>query len=81
MLETVVLFGLIIFAGIAALIAAAPVWVRHWCLQHHAVTTFLVTGLTLWIHWGTMTGLMSATVAGLMASAACFAGRWWWRIA
>lgn len=81
MLETVILFGIIIFVGIAALIAAFPRGLRLWLMRHHVFTTLVVTGLTLWIHFGTMTGLMSATVAGLMTSVACWTGRWWWRIA
>lgn len=80
MLETVVLFGIIIFAGVAALFAALPQGLRFALLRHHVFTTLLVSGFTLWIHFGTMTGLMSATLAGLMTSMACFMGRWFWRI-
>ncbi len=81
MLETVILFGVIIFAGLALLFAAFPRAMRVWLMRHHVFTTLVVTGATLAIHWGTMTGLMSAAVAGLMCSLACFTGRWWWRIA
>ncbi len=81
MIETTFTFGIVIFAGAAALFAAFPWWLRRAVVRHHLATSMIVTALTLWIHWGTMTGLMSATVAGLVTSLACFAGRWYWRIA
>lgn len=81
MIETTFVFGLVIFAGMAALFGAMPYWARRLVVRHHLATSLLVSGLTLWIHWGTMTGLMSATVAGLVTSLACMAGRWYWRMA
>jgi hypothetical protein len=81
MIETTLVFGVVIFAGMAAVFAACPLWLRQFVVAHHLFTSLLVTALTLWIHWGTMTGLMSATVAGLVTSLACFAGRWYWRMA
>lgn len=81
MIEAAFTFGVIIFAGIAALAAAMPIGLRYWFVRHHLFTSIVVSALVLWIHWGTMTGLMSATVAGLVTSLACFAGRWYWRIA
>lgn len=81
MIEAAFTFGLVIFVGLMALAGAAPRWLRFFLLRHHFMTSTIVSALTLWIHWGTMTGLMSATIAGLMASVACFIGRWYWRMA
>lgn len=80
MLEATFTFGLVIFTGAFMLSLAMPRWLRIAMLRHHLATSLLVTGLALAIHWGTMTGLMAATVCGLMTSLACFVGRWYWRI-
>lgn len=81
MFETTLMFGIVIFAGVAALFGAMPYGLRRFLVRHHLATSLFVSGLTLWIHWGTMTGLMSATVAGLITSLACYVGRWYWRMA
>lgn len=81
MIEATVTFGVVIFVGIVAIFAAMPRGLRLWLLKHHLFSSLLVTALTLWIHWGTMTGLMSATLCGLLTSMACFLGRWYWRLA
>jgi hypothetical protein len=80
MLEASITFGVIIFVGMALLFSALPRWLRFFMLRHDLFTVFTVTAVTLWIHWGTMTGLMSATLAGLMTSLACYAGKAYWRI-
>lgn len=69
MLEATFVFGLIIAGGVAFLLYQAPRWLRMFILRHHFMFGIMVSGLTLWIHWGTMTGLMSATLAGLVCSA------------
>lgn len=81
MIQATFMFGIVIFAGLAALFSAMPLGVRRVLLRHHLFTSLLVTSITLAVHWGTMTGLMAASLAGLMTSLACFMGRWYWRIA
>ena len=81
MIEAAFTFGAVIFVGLAFLFAKLPRSLAAWCLRHPLVLDLLVFVLTLWIHWGTMTGLMAATIAALCTSAATSFGRWWWRIA
>jgi hypothetical protein len=81
MLEAAFAFGLVIFIGLAFLFVKMPRWLTFWCLRHHLLLDLVVFGVALWIHWGTMTGLMSATIAGLCCSMATSFGRWWWRLA
>jgi energy-coupling factor transporter transmembrane protein EcfT len=74
-LETVLLFGAIIFVGIAFILAKLPI---RWSLRifgHAVAFDIFVTVLVLWIHWGTMTGLMSATVAGIICAVCTSTGR------
>lgn len=75
MLETVILFGLIILMGLIAVLVKLPLGVSLRLLGHPVLTDVGVTALVLWIHWGTMTGLMSATVAGLMCAGVTTIGR------
>lgn len=81
MIEATLTFGIVIFLGAWFLFLAFPRWMRLWLVRHHLFTSLAVTVVALAIHWGTMTGLMAATVCGLMTSLACVMGRWWWRIA
>jgi hypothetical protein len=76
MLEAALTFGLIIFAGIALILWKLPVRTRYWLLGHHMWLDIFVTVLTLWIHWGTVTGLMSAAMAGMMCALATSATRY-----
>lgn len=39
-------------------------------LGHHFLLDLAVASLTLVVHWGTFTGVMAATIAGLLTSAA-----------
>ena len=60
--------GIVIFTGIALLLAKLK---REWLLRalHHDMALDLtVTVVMLIIHYGTFSGLMAATVAGLLTS-------------
>ena len=62
--------GLMIFLGVLLLLIKLP---RRWMLRalHHDLTIdLIVTVLVLIVHWGTFSGLMAATVAGLLTSIA-----------
>jgi len=75
MIEIVLVFGLLIVAGIVVILAKMPVYWSLWILGHHIAFDIGVTVLVLLIHWGTMTGLMAASVAGLCCSVITSVGR------
>ena len=62
--------GFMIFVGVALILFKLP---RRWMLRalnHDVALDLLVSALTLIVHWGTFSGVMAATVAGLMTSLA-----------
>lgn len=76
MIEAVFTFGLVIFIGIAAILVKLPRRTALWLLGHALWLDILVTLFALAIHWGTVTGLMAAAVAGLMCSVTTSFARW-----
>jgi len=76
MVEAALVFGIIIAVGIAAILIKLPTRTTLWLLGRAMWLDVAVTILTLWIHWGTMTGLMSAAVAGLICSMTTSCARW-----
>lgn len=77
MVEAALVFGLIIFLGIGFILIKLPRKMMLWLLGRAMWLDIVVTVFTLIIHWGTMTGLMSAAVAGLMCSLATSIARWY----
>ena len=66
MIET----GILVFLGVALILWKMP---RRWMLKalhHDMALDLLVSVLVLIIHWGTFSGVMAATVAGLLTSLA-----------
>ena len=64
------LTGLTIFLGVALILFKLP---RRWMLRalaHDVALDLLVSALTLLVHFGTFSGVMAATVAGLLTSIA-----------
>jgi nucleoside permease NupC len=62
--------GIAIFAGVAALLAKLR---RRWMLRalnHDLALDLAVSAITLVVHWGTFSGVMAATIAGLLTSVA-----------
>lgn len=60
--------GIVIFSGVALLLAKLR---RQWLLRalnHDLALDVAVTAVTLVVHWGTFSGVMAATVAGLLTS-------------
>lgn len=60
--------GIVIFSGVALLLAKLR---RQWLLRalnHDLALDVAVTAVTLVLHWGTFSGVMAATVAGLLTS-------------
>jgi hypothetical protein len=62
--------GFTIFLGVGLLLAKLPRRTMLRALKHDLAIDLIVTALTLLIHWGTYSGLMAATVAGLLTSLA-----------
>ena len=62
--------GFTIFLGLGLLMAKLPRRTMLRCLKHDLAIDLAVTLLTLLVHWGTFSGVMAATVAGLLTSLA-----------
>jgi len=62
--------GLTIFLGVALLLVKLPRRTMLRVLKHDLKLDLAVTALVLLIHWGTFSGVMAATVAGLLTSLA-----------
>ena len=60
--------GLMIFLGVGLIFAKLPRRTMLKALKHDLKIDLAVTALVLIIHWGTFSGVMAATVAGLMTS-------------
>ena len=67
--------GLAIFTGVALLLAKLK---QRWMLRalnHDLAFDVAVSAATLVVHWGTFSGVMAATIAGLLTSVATSAAK------
>jgi hypothetical protein len=62
--------GFMIFLGVGLLLAKLPRRTALRILKYPLMLDLAVTLLVLIIHWGTFSGVMAATVAGLLTSLA-----------
>ena len=62
--------GFTIFLGVGLILAKLPRRSMLRVLKHDLLLDIAVTVLVLLIHWGTFSGVMAATVAGLLTSLA-----------
>jgi NhaP-type Na+/H+ or K+/H+ antiporter len=62
--------GFLIFAGVGLIFAKLPRRTMLKALKYDLSIDLMVTVLTLLVHWGTFSGVMAATVAGLLTSLA-----------
>ena len=62
--------GFTIFLGVALILAKLPRHTMLRVLKHDLALDIVVSALTLIVHWGTFSGVMAATVAGLLTSVA-----------
>lgn len=62
--------GILVFLGIALILAKLPRRLMLRALHHDVAIDLSVSGMVLLIHWGTFSGVMAATVAGLLTSLA-----------
>jgi nucleoside permease NupC len=60
--------GFIVFLGVALILIKLPRRVMLRALKHDIWIDLLVSCLVLLVHWGTFSGVMAATVAGLLTS-------------
>ncbi len=62
--------GFTIFIGVVLILAKLPRRTMLRVLKHDLALDIAVSLITLMIHWGTFSGVMAATVAGLLTSLA-----------
>ncbi len=62
--------GITVFLGVALIFAKLPRRTMLRALKHDLSIDLMVTLIVLLIHWGTFSGVMAATVAGLLTSLA-----------
>jgi nucleoside permease NupC len=62
--------GLTVFLGLALILAKLPRRLMLKALNHTLAIDLLVSAITLAVHFGTFSGVMAATVAGLLTSLA-----------
>lgn len=62
--------GVIVFIGLFLLLIKLPRRAMLRLLHYDVALDIFVSVLTLAIHWGTFSGIMAATVAGLLTSMA-----------
>jgi len=60
--------GIMVFLGVALILAKLPRRLMLKALHHDVALDVAVSVLTLIVHWGTFSGVMAATVAGLLTS-------------
>ena len=60
--------GFMVFLGTAALLAKLPRRTMLRALHNDVAVDVGVSALVLAIHWGTFSGVMAATIAGLLTS-------------
>lgn len=66
-LESIAL-GFIIFFGFMLLWFKFPRPLKLWTLRHPLITDLFVSGIVMILHWGTVSGTMGATVAGILTA-------------
>ncbi len=69
--------GFTIFLGVGLILTKLPRRMMLRVLKHDVMLDLAVTLLVLLIHWGTFSGVMAATVAGLLTSLATSAAKRW----
>ena len=67
--------GLMVFLGVALILAKLPRRMMLKALNHDVALDLTVSAIVLAIHFGTFSGVMAATVAGLLMSLATSAAK------
>ena len=67
--------GLMVFLGVALILAKLPRRLMLKALHHDVALDLMVSAIVLAVHFGTFSGVMAATVAGLLTSLATSAAK------
>ena len=67
--------GLMVFRGVALILAKLPRRLMLKALNHDVALDLTVSAIVLAVHFGTFSGVMAATVAGLLMSLATSAAK------
>ena len=70
-----IMTGLMVFLGVALILAKLPRRMMLKALNHDVALDLTVSAIVLAIHFGTFSGVMAATVAGLLMSLATSAAK------
>jgi hypothetical protein len=62
--------GIVVFLSAALVLLKLPRRLMLRALRHDLAIDLTVTALVLFVHWGTFSGVMAATFAGLLTSLA-----------
>ena len=62
--------GIVVFLSVALILVKLPRRLMLRALRHDVAIDLVVTVLVLCVHWGTFSGVMAATFAGLLTSLA-----------
>ena len=62
--------GIVVFLSAALVLLKLPRRLMLRALRHDLAIDLTVTALVLFVHWGTFSGVMAATFAGLLTSVA-----------
>jgi hypothetical protein len=62
--------GIVVFLSAALVLLKLPRRLMLRALRHDVAIDLTVTALVLFVHWGTFSGVMAATFAGLLTSLA-----------
>jgi hypothetical protein len=62
--------GIVVFLSAALVLLKLPRRLMLRALRHDVAIDLSVTALVLFVHWGTFSGVMAATFAGLLTSLA-----------
>jgi nucleoside permease NupC len=62
--------GLVVFLSVALILIKLPRRLMLRALHHDVAIDLLVSVIVLCLHWGTFSGVMAATFAGLLTSVA-----------
>lgn len=70
-------WGFVVWFGVMLILWKMPRRAALWWLGHDVWLDVIVSVLALIVHWGTFSGVMAATVAGLLMSISTSAGKRW----
>lgn len=79
MLEAVAIFAALSALFEFIILAKLPPAARYWAINHPGAVHLVTITFNLWVHFGTITGTMTAITAGLASFATVAIARLIWR--